>query len=107
MEAQRYPEVIILLNDLLVVSPGDGRPYAILAQAYYETGQFRQALETLQAGWDLNEGNLDFYLTAGKLYEGMNLPDQALAAYQSALALDAQSSPALEGVERLSVDPDA
>ncbi len=107
MEEQRYPEAITILNDLLILVPGDGRPYAFLAQAYFETGQFGQALETLQAGWELNEENLDFYLSAGKLYEGMNLPDQALAAYQSALALDPQSSPALEGIERLSVDPDA
>ena len=107
MEAQDYSSAIHILNDLLELSPGDDRPYAILAQAYYETGQFEQALETLQAGWDLNEENLDFYLTAGKLYEGMNLPDQALAAYQAALALDPQSSPAKEGIERLSVDPDA
>ena len=104
---RNYPEAIDILNDLLIMSPGDGRPYALLAQAYYETGQFEQALETLQTGWELNEDNLEFYLTAGKLYEGMNLPDQALAAYQAAMALDPQSSPAKEGIERLSVDPDA
>jgi cytochrome c-type biogenesis protein CcmH/NrfG len=106
MEAQDNPNAIHFLNDLLELSPGDGRPYALLAQAYFETGQFEEARATLQAGWELNEGSLDFYLTAGKLYEGMNLPDQALAAYQAALALDPQSSPALEGIERLSVDPD-
>ncbi|MBW6466712.1 MAG: tetratricopeptide repeat protein [Brevefilum sp.] len=94
-------QAIAILSSLIDEFPHHARLYSGLARAYWLNHQPQQALAAIQQGWDINMDNARYYITAGQYYEELGMDEQALNAYQTALAINPDDRDALQGIERL------
>jgi tetratricopeptide (TPR) repeat protein len=97
----QYNQAITILSSLIEEFPHHGWLYGGLARAYWLNHQPQQALAVIQQGWDMNIDNARYYKTAGQYYEELGLDEQAVDAYQTALAINPDDRDALQGIERL------
>lgn len=102
LEEAKYALAISNYVEIIDQFPDNGRPYDGLAQAYWRNNQPEQAIQAIKAGWLLNEGDIQFMISAAKIYEESGLTDQALFAFQQALQMAPNNSEAQQGVQRLS-----
>lgn len=76
--------------------------YWELAWIYYLDGQYDEASRAIEHAIALTQGrNPNHWARAGMIYEKLNQPEQALAAYQKALQLAPDNPYARDGVDRL------
>jgi tetratricopeptide (TPR) repeat protein len=101
VENEQYDLAIDAYLDSLNQFPDDGRPYAGLSRAYWLNNQPEQAFQAIEDGWDLNAGNVHFYVGAARIYEKAGLLEAALNAYETTLRYNPDYPAALQGVERL------
>jgi tetratricopeptide (TPR) repeat protein len=59
-----------------------------LANAYYDTGQWKDAIGFYEQALRLNPANPDLITDMGTCYRNLGMPDQAILAYERALSLE-------------------
>ena len=96
-----FDQAILTYQEIISQFPEEGSAYSGLAQAYFANNQNTFAHQTIQRGWDLNGGDIEYFLYAAQIYEQMAFTDEALKAYQTALAIDPGSTLARQGIENL------
>jgi hypothetical protein len=96
-----YDQAILTYQEIINQFPEEGAAFSGLAQAYFSNNQNNLAHQTIQQGWDLNSGEIKYFLNAAELFEQMGLPEEALQAYMAALEIDPDSNLAHQGIENL------
>jgi tetratricopeptide (TPR) repeat protein len=98
---RQYDQAILTYQRIINQFPEERGAFSGLAQAYFSDNQYHLAHQTIQQGWELNSGEIKYYLDAAHLYEQMGFPDEALQAYIAALKIDPDSGLARQGIDRL------
>ena len=78
-----------------------GDPDLVKAHDMLNAGDFRAALEFLDAATDKNPGNSPMHLARGYALANLDRPEEALAAYRKAIDIDQDSALAHAGMGRL------
>lgn len=81
----KTPQAIPMLEKAATLQPNADNHYA-LGNAYYEAGQFDEALAEYQAALAADPKHFDSAVRLGDTYEKLGRTDEAIAAYRQALA---------------------
>jgi tetratricopeptide (TPR) repeat protein len=69
------------------LSPGNAAAFAGMGQALWKGGRTQEALDELAQAVERNPADAATLLTIGDINDALNQPDQALAAYEQAIAV--------------------
>jgi len=91
-----------LYKEILIHFPNFAPAYHEISIAYKLKNQPQEAIDAVEKSLELMDPpDPWFYVRAGEIYEWMGRIDDAVAAYQHALALDPNNSVALQDLKRL------
>ncbi|OGW26321.1 MAG: hypothetical protein A2X56_07055 [Nitrospirae bacterium GWC2_57_13] len=84
-KAPYYPGLIQEYESLLVQDPKNLAAIIALGNAYYDSGQWEQAVGVYERALALDPRNADVRSDRGTAYRNMGLPDKAIAEYRATL----------------------
>jgi tetratricopeptide (TPR) repeat protein len=96
----RPKDAIPLLEQAADVALNSFRAYHYLGLAYYADRQYRRALDPLEVALELDPVSLPARVALGDCHLKLGDPEEALAEYHRALALQQDYAPALDGLAR-------
>lgn len=79
------------LTRSLQADPRDPQAWYYLGRTKYSTGQFREAIEAFEHCLKLEPRNVEAESNVGLSYEGLQRPDEAIQAFENAIAWQAES----------------
>jgi putative PEP-CTERM system TPR-repeat lipoprotein len=82
-------------NRVIALKPNSAFGYTLMASIYENQNDIGRAIEEMNKGLRLDKGNLQAMLTLGNLYAKNRRSDLAMAAYQSALQINPDFTPAI------------
>lgn len=92
-----YGAAVRHYSEAIQRNPDDPKLYSNRAACYTKLAAFDLGLKDCERCLELDEKFLKGWIRKGKILQGMQQPSKAIAAYQSALALDPANNEALEG----------
>ncbi len=105
MAAGDYTAAAVLLEGILLASPGDLPARTLLADACYFRKRYREALEhyrILEEAETSPRRRVRVLVRKGWVHNWLGQPEEALSAFAKARALDPDSAPALYGLGMVS-----
>lgn len=88
MSYNLYDEAIRYLNNALSLSPNHYHSHYLLAVAYAQKGDNKEAAAAFEKSLELKPGNPEAHLKLADVYRQLNLLDKAEEHYKKALAID-------------------
>ncbi|MGD2246739.1 MAG: tetratricopeptide repeat protein [Candidatus Aminicenantes bacterium] len=88
MRYNLFDEAIKYLNNALSLSPHHYHSYFLLAVAYAQKGNYKEAAAAFEKSLELKPGNPEARLKLADVYRQLNLMDKAEEQYKKALAID-------------------
>jgi tetratricopeptide (TPR) repeat protein len=88
MRYDLFDEAIKYLNNALSLSPNHYQSYYLLAVAYAQKGNNKEAAAAFEKSLELKPGNPKAHLQLATVYRQMNLLDKAEEHYKKSLAID-------------------
>ena len=79
------------LTRSLQVDPRDPQAWYYLGRTKYSSGQFREAIEAFEQCLKLEPRNVEAENNVGLSYEGLQRPDEAIQAFENAIAWQTES----------------
>jgi cytochrome c-type biogenesis protein CcmH/NrfG len=98
IQNKEYKTAIDLLNRAIVRSPEDIDPRNLLGEALRLSGDPVRAAQVLERAVSINSNTAATRFLLGEAYRDDNRLERAKGAYQDALRIDAEFSPALAGL---------
>lgn len=92
-----YGTAVKHYSEAIKRNPDDPKLYSNRAACYTKLAAFDLGLKDCERCLELDEKFIKGWIRKGKILQGMQQPSKAIAAYQSALALDPANNEALEG----------
>lgn len=115
--ADRTSDAVQLLDDYLMLSPGDRRAHYLLGQARFEQGRYAEARQHFERAVELDDSHPMTHLWLGKVlaeeieranvFAKLPLAKRLLAGFQRAVELDPQSVPAHTALARFHLEAPA
>jgi tetratricopeptide (TPR) repeat protein len=88
MNYNLFDEAIRYLNNALSLSPNHYHSHYLLALAYGQKGDYKEAAAAFEKSLELKPGDPETHLKLGNVYRQLNLLDKAEEHYKKALAID-------------------
>jgi tetratricopeptide (TPR) repeat protein len=80
---------------ILAEDPNNLAANIALANAYYDAGQWKDAISFYEQALELNPSNADLITDMGTCYRNLGMPDHAIRTYERALAIEPSHQNAL------------
>jgi tetratricopeptide (TPR) repeat protein len=90
-----YYGLIEEYRSILAEDPQNLAAIIALANAYYDAGQWKDAIRFYEQALEMNPANADLITDMGTCYRNLGMPDQAIRTYERALAFEPSHQNAL------------
>jgi len=101
MKAHEYNKALQHLTALTDHAPDFAEGWYVRAGVFYKIGEFGMAIHDIQKTLALTPRQYQAMWGLGRIYEDLDMPTQALAAYRAALAVHPHHANILKAVNRL------
>jgi tetratricopeptide (TPR) repeat protein len=91
MSYNLFDEAIKYLNNALTLSPSHYHSHFLLAVAYSQKGDYKEAAAAFEKSLELKPGNPEAHLKLADVYRHLNLMEKAEEHYKKALAIDSHT----------------
>lgn len=86
--AEVWSDPVLLWQDTVAKSPQKIRAHLQLAQSYYDAGKFGEAIAEFEKVAQIQKPDYNQLVNWGLAYDGLNRPDEAIAKFRQAAALE-------------------
>ena len=86
--SQQQIQAITHLEEEVTGDPGNFQAWVQLANLYFDTGQYAEAVKAYETSLELHAGNANVWTDLGVMYRRTDQPQKAIEAFDKAMALD-------------------